>query len=148
MAASLDALLREAIRRNARDLHLDPQPDGTVMLRHRIEGNLVPGEVIPAGAWDVILGQIFRDADLDEAERRLPQDGLLRLDDRTYGVSLMPTVNGTSVTIAHFDLVAERGTHLDELGYAPDDLARIKDALGRSGIVYFTGPTGCGSHSS
>jgi type IV pilus assembly protein PilB len=143
----VDHVLEYAVQRNASDVHFETFAN-SVLIRLRIDGVLVelPAPVRHLG--DAIISRIKTIANLDLAEKRLPQDGHV---ERTclgrsvdFRVSTLPTQYGESVVLRvldrdswHFDL--------EQTGLAPEILAQLRQILhSGSGIVLATGPTGSG----
>jgi type II secretory ATPase GspE/PulE/Tfp pilus assembly ATPase PilB-like protein len=143
----VNLLIREAFEARASDIHLDAARDG-LRVRFRVDGVLseVPGP--PGPLQTAVISRLKLLAELDIAERRLPQDGRLRarLEERGLDlrVATVPTHFGESVTLRLLD----RGgspVGLDELGMTPEVLERFRSLATRShGIVLATGPTGSG----
>ena len=143
----LNALLSQAVREGASDIHVEPFESYSVV-RYRIDGTL-RDIVRPRRALHAALvSRIKIMASLDIAEKRLPQDGriMLRLGGRPVDVrvSTLPTGHGERVVLRLLD--KERGRlEPEKLGMAPDTLAAL-DRLVKlpHGIVLVTGPTGSG----
>ncbi|HYD53813.1 MAG TPA: ATPase, T2SS/T4P/T4SS family, partial [Gemmatimonadaceae bacterium] len=143
----VNLLLVEALGARASDVHLESYVDGP-RVRYRVDGVLQDAPSPPPQLAAAVVSRLKIMADLDIAERRLPQDGRirLRLQDRTVDVrvSTVPTLHGESVVLRLLD--KERGRiSLEELGMAPETLARFREVVSRPhGIVLATGPTGSG----
>lgn len=143
----VNLLLIEALESRASDVHLEGYADG-LRVRYRVDGVLQNAPSPPAELTAAIISRLKIMAELDIAERRLPQDGRirLRLQDRQVDVrvSTLPTLRGESVVLRLLD--KERGRiGLAELGMAADTLALFKTVVSRPhGIVLVTGPTGSG----
>ena len=143
----VNLLLVEALGARASDVHLEAYADG-LRVRYRVDGVLQEAPTPPPHLAAAVVSRLKIMADLDIAERRLPQDGRirLRLQDRTVDVrvSTVPTLHGESVVLRLLD--TNRGRiGLEELGMAHDTLARFREAVTRPhGIVLATGPTGSG----
>jgi general secretion pathway protein E len=143
----VNLLLLEALDARASDVHLEAFADG-LRVRYRIDGVLQPAPSPPAHLTPAVVSRIKIMADLDIAERRVPQDGRirLRLQDRAVDVRVAtaPTLHGESIVLRLLD--RERGRRsLAEMGMGADVLARFTDVIGRThGIVLVTGPTGSG----
>jgi general secretion pathway protein E len=143
----VNALITRAVEIGASDIHLEPG-EGQLRLRYRIDGVLREIEPPPARLKSAIVSRVKIMAKLNIAERRLPQDGRIRLAVRgkeiDFRVSTTPAVHGESVVLR----ILDRGTlALDfaALGFAQDLLPRFLEILGRPhGIVLVTGPTGSG----
>ena len=143
----VNLLLIEALDARASDVHLEGYPDG-LRVRYRVDGVLQEAPSPPPHLTPAIVSRIKIMADLDIAERRIPQDGRirLRLQNRQVDVrvSTVPTLGGESVVLRLLD--KERGRiSLLELGMAQDTLDLFTEVLSRPhGIVLVTGPTGSG----
>lgn len=143
----LDLVLLQAVKDKASDIHFEPFED-KFLIRYRVDGVLYEISPPPKRLSLALISRIKVMANLDIAERRLPQDG--RISTEISGrnvdlrVSTLPTVFGESVVIRVLDkgIVA---LSLDQLGFAPDLLKMLKDLIHRpNGIILVTGPTGCG----
>jgi len=140
-------LLSEAARRQASDIHIEPA-DGGLEIRLRIDGRLVRVDDPPAQLADAISGRVKILARLDVAERRLPQDGRVRIavDGREIDVrvSTVPAMNGESIALRLLDR-SHLKLDVEALGFAPLVAAELKRMADRPhGIVLVTGPTGSG----
>jgi general secretion pathway protein E len=143
----VNLLIREAYGARASDIHLDATRDG-LRLRFRVDGVLseLPGP--PKGLHAAVVSRIKLLAELDIAERRLPQDGRIRvrLEDRELDlrVSTVPSLYGESVVLRLLDR-GGGGVALDELGMGLDTLGSFQRLAERPhGILLSTGPTGSG----
>ncbi|MDQ8153402.1 MAG: GspE/PulE family protein [Gemmatimonadota bacterium] len=143
----VNLLILEALQARASDVHLETYA-GELRVRYRVDGVLQDAPSPPRQLAPAVVSRIKIMAELDIAERRVPQDGRirLRLQDRGVDVrvSTVPTLHGESVVLRLLD--ASRGRFaLDALGMADDTLARFRAAIARPhGIVLVTGPTGSG----
>jgi general secretion pathway protein E len=143
----VNLLLIEALDSRASDVHLEAYQDG-LRVRYRVDGVLQNAPSPPPHLTAAIISRLKIMAELDIAERRLPQDGRirLRLQNRQVDVrvSTVPTLRGESVVLRLLD--KERGRiSLLELGMAPDTLELFTEVVSRPhGIVLVTGPTGSG----
>ena len=143
----VNLLLIEALDARASDVHLEGYADG-LHVRYRVDGVLQPAPSPPPHLTAAIISRLKIMAELDIAERRVPQDGRirLRLQNRQVDVrvSTVPTLRGESVVLRLLD--KERGRmSLTELGMAGDTLEQFKDVITRPhGIIIVTGPTGSG----
>lgn len=143
----VNLLVLEALDARASDVHLEAFTDG-LRVRYRIDGVLQPAPSPPPQLSAAIISRLKIMADLDIAERRLPQDGRirLRLQDRQVDVRVAtaPTLHGESVVLRLLD--REQGQRsLAEMGMGEELLARFRAAITRPyGIVLVTGPTGSG----
>ncbi|MDB4876668.1 MAG: hypothetical protein JWM41_3114 [Gemmatimonadetes bacterium] len=143
----VNLLLIEALDSRASDVHLEGYQDG-LRVRYRVDGVLQNAPSPPPHLTAAIISRLKIMAELDIAERRLPQDGRirLRLQNRQVDVrvSTVPTLRGESVVLRLLD--KERGRiSLVELGMAADTLELFTEVVSRPhGIVLVTGPTGSG----
>ncbi len=143
----VNLLIREAYEARASDVHLESTRGG-LRARFRIDGVLQDVPNPPKGLQAAVVSRVKLLADLDIAERRLPQDGRIRvrLEDRELDlrVSTVPTLYGESVVLRLLDR-GGRPVGLDELGMPPEILLAFRRVAERPhGIVLATGPTGSG----
>lgn len=143
----VNLLLLEALQARASDVHLESYPTG-LRVRYRLDGVLQDAPSPSAGLAAAVISRLKIMAELDIAERRVPQDGRIRLklQDRAVDVrvSTLPALHGESVVLRLLD--KERGRiGLDDLGMAPGVLATFQEIIRKPhGIVLATGPTGSG----
>ncbi len=143
----LNLVLLQAIREHSSDVHFEPF-ENEYKLRYRIDGVLYDMLPPPRFLAMAIASRIKVMANLDIAERRLPQDGRISLtvagNPIDLRVAVLPTMFGESVVLR----ILDRGNvslALDKVGLREDDLALTKTLIDRPhGIVVNTGPTGCG----
>ncbi len=147
----VNAILVDAIRAGASDIHIEPQEKG-LNLRYRVDGLLRQITSMPKRIQTKVISRIKVTAHMDIAERRKPQDGRTRLivGGKPYDmrVSTLPTADGEKVVIRI--LVQDRArVALEDLGFEPDVLEAFKDMLRRpQGMILVTGPTGSGKTST
>ncbi|AMV43768.1 GspE/PulE family protein [Paraburkholderia caribensis] len=144
--------LQEAARLNASDLHIEPMEHGWRM-RLRVDGVLHELARPPAHLRDAFITRVKVLARMDIAERRVPQDGRLRLPIATgrvedYRVNSLPTLFGEKLVLRRLEALPA-DLSLDSLGLAPGQ----RDIVDRSirsphGLVLVTGPTGSGKTMS
>jgi type IV pilus assembly protein PilB len=147
----VDLLLRQAVRNRASDVHMEPQADATVV-RVRVDGMLRELVPPPKKMHAAVVARVKILAQMNIAERRLPQDGRLRV--KTAGreidvrVSTIPTIYGEKIVLRILDVAAS--THdLNRLGIEPTALLQLKSILARPhGIIIITGPTGSGKSTT
>ncbi|MEX3948023.1 GspE/PulE family protein [Paraburkholderia sp. EG287B] len=146
----LSETLREAARRSASDLHIEPMEHGW-RVRLRIDGVLHEMVRPPAHLRDAFVTRIKVLARMDIAERRIPQDGRLRLAlsgasqaAEDYRVNSLPTLHGEKLVLRRLEaLPAELS--LAELGLDEAQQRTVAEAIGAPhGLVLVTGPTGSG----
>jgi len=147
----INALLGEAVREKASDVHLEVFEQAMVV-RMRVDGQLREVLRPKRELATLLVSRIKVMARLDIAEKRVPQDGRIAL--RLAGhevdvrVSTLPSAHGERVVLRLLDKQAGR-LDLQRLGMPADTLARFRDTLGRPhGILLVTGPTGSGKTTS
>jgi type II secretory ATPase GspE/PulE/Tfp pilus assembly ATPase PilB-like protein len=148
VAKFVEQIIRQACRERATDIHIEPYADA-VKVRFRIDGLLCDAKV-PENIRhfkDAVLSRIKILAQLNIAQRRLPQDGKFkfRLDDGELDcrVSVLPTTFGEGIVIRLLN--ALKPCQLRELGLAPAELVVLEGLLQKEhGIIFVTGPTGSG----
>ena len=143
----VNLLLLEALDARASDVHIEGYVSN-LRVRYRVDGVLRDVPSPPVQLMPAVISRLKIMAELDIAERRIPQDGRirLRLQDRQVDVrvSTLPTLHGESIVLRLLDAEARR-VGLDQLGMSDDTRARLVDVIGRPhGIVLATGPTGSG----
>lgn len=149
----VDSTIFTAIQRRASDIHIETQDDA-VYVKYRIDGVLQPAmRPIAKRFHSSILSRIKVMAELDIAEKRVPQDGRfrLRVPGKTidFRVSVMPSVHGEDAVIRILDKqsMSEQFTELrlDILGFPEPELKRFRKYIREPyGMVLVTGPTGSG----
>jgi general secretion pathway protein E len=143
----LNALLAQAVREQASDIHIEPL-ERLVSFRFRVDGVLRQVLTTPRELMPILVSRIKVMAHLDIAEKRLPQDGRLSLRISEHivdvRVSTLPANHGERVVLRLLDKKANR-LELQQLGMDPDTHKRM-DRLIRQphGILLVTGPTGSG----
>ncbi len=143
----VDALLADAVKRRASDIHLEPE-DGFIRVRYRIDGVLRQVSTIHKKFWSPIVVRIKVMSGMDITETRAPQDGRisLNLGGRTvdFRVAAQPTIHGENVVLRILDRRAGI-VPLEQLGLAEDQLTLLRMLMARpEGVILVTGPTGSG----
>lgn len=143
----LNLVLMQAIRDKASDIHFEPF-ENEYKMRYRIDGVLYEMVPPPKHIAAALSSRIKVMADLDIAERRLPQDGRISLTVQgnpvDLRVSVLPTMFGESVVLRVLDRT-QVSLDMEKLGFRQDDLKRVRQLIQKpNGIVIVTGPTGCG----
>lgn len=143
----VNMLLLEALEARASDVHVEQHVDG-LYVRYRIDGVLQEAPSPPSQHTAAVVSRLKIMAELDIAERRLPQDGRIRLRLREREVdvriSTIPTLHGESVVLRLLDK-REGRIGLEQLGMDEAVLAGFQNVIARpNGIVLATGPTGSG----
>lgn len=143
----LNLVLLQAIRDKSSDIHFEPF-EHEYKMRYRIDGVLY--EMIPPPRYiaAALSSRIKVMADLDIAERRLPQDGRISLTVEgkpvDLRVSVLPTMFGESVVLRVLDR-SQVSFDLSKLGLRPDQQDVVRQLINKpNGIIIVTGPTGCG----
>ncbi len=149
----VDSMIYTAIQRRASDIHVETQDDA-LHVKYRIDGVLQAAmRPIDKQFHSAVLSRIKVMAELDIAEKRVPQDGRfkLRMPGKTidFRVSIMPSIHGEDAVIRILDKesISEQFSELrlDILGFPADDLKRLRRAIAEPyGMVLVTGPTGSG----
>ena len=140
-------ILVQAIRDRASDIHIEPF-EKSVRLRYRVDGALMDMPPPPKSLQMALTSRIKIMANLDIAERRLPQDGRMRMrvsgKDIDLRVSMLPVVHGEKVVLRVLDK-SNLTASIDKLGLDPDTFRRFKAAVDAPhGLILVTGPTGSG----
>ena len=153
MTGFVEQLLDEAIQANATDVHVEPREEG-LRVRYRIDGILYP-VTLPIGVdrfRRAIVSSVKVMAQLNIAERRLPQDGRFTraLGSNAYDirVSVLPARHGETINLR---ILNRQSTFLDleMLGLSAQQRAEMENLIGlEHGLVLFTGPTGSGKTTS
>jgi type IV pilus assembly protein PilB len=144
----VNLILTDAIKKNASDIHVEPY-EKSFRVRYRIDGVLYEIMKPPMKLKNAITSRVKIMASLDIAERRLPQDGRIKIKlpggkDMDYRVSVLPTLFGEKIVMRLLD---KSNLQLDmtKLGFEPEPLKNFKYAISQPyGIVLVTGPTGSG----
>jgi type IV pilus assembly protein PilB len=152
------SIIAQAADRGASDIHFEPQADERgrngreLRVRMRVDGVLTEAATVPKRMVSGVISRIKIMADLDIAERRIPQDGRVSItvEGRQVDVRVvtLPSVHGEGCVMRILD---KRGIsfELDKLGMQEHELTRFRKAFNRSyGAVLVTGPTGSGKSTS
>lgn len=144
----VNKVLVDAIRRGASDIHFEPY-ETEYRVRFRVDGILRHVAKSPVKLRDRISARLKVMAQLDIAEKRVPQDGRIKLNlskskQIDFRVSTLPTLFGEKVVLRILDGSAAK-LGIDKLGYEPDQQQLFLDAIHKPyGMVLVTGPTGSG----
>jgi len=143
----VNLVIASALEARASDIHLEPFQN-ELHVRYRIDGVLRPGDAPPAHSAAAVVSRIKVMANLNIAERRLPQDGRikLRIEGREidFRISTVPTMHGESVVMRILDR-SRLPLEFSSLGFGSDLLPSFEGLLAKpNGIVLVTGPTGSG----
>lgn len=144
-------ILFQAAKQSASDVHIEPF-EKEVRVRYRIDGVMYQTMTPPKRLQGALVSRIKIMANLDIAEKRIPQDG--RIDIKVAGrpidirVSILPTTFGERIVMRLLDKT-RTFVELKNLGFSEHDLAITQAAIARpNGIIYVTGPTGSGKTST
>ncbi|MCZ6836438.1 MAG: ATPase, T2SS/T4P/T4SS family [Planctomycetota bacterium] len=143
----INVALLTAVRDGASDIHIEPDRKGT-RIRYRIDGVLRELMNPPAGMHAAIVSRVKVISKMDIAEKRLPQEGRVRIHAEQRGIDLrvssMPTLLGEKLVVRILDKENLR-VKLEDLGFRNDPIVSFKRMLHQPhGIVFVTGPTGSG----
>ncbi|MCH7868201.1 MAG: type IV-A pilus assembly ATPase PilB [Myxococcales bacterium] len=144
----VNLILTDAVKRVASDIHIEPY-EKSFRVRYRIDGVLYEVMKPPLKLKNALTSRIKIMSELDIAERRLPQDGRIKLKmgrgrEMDFRVSVLPTLFGEKIVLRLLD---KSNLQLDmtKLGFEVEQLADFKEAIKQPfGMVLVTGPTGSG----
>ncbi len=148
----VDAILGDAIRKNASDIHIEPY-EQFYRVRFRIDGVLHEIMRPPVKLRSALISRIKVMSALDISERRLPQDGRIKLKmpsgvTMDFRVNCLPTLYGEKIVLRLLD---KSNLQLDiaKLGFDPRQLTDFREAIHRPfGMILVTGPTGSGKSTT
>lgn len=139
-------IINGALAEGASDIHIEPKKDYAVV-RYRVDGVLREVMTLPKKMHPAVVSRLKVMAGLDIADRRLPQDGRIRVREPRevdLRVSTLPTTMGEAVVMRVLDR-SRTVPKLEALGYSGENLAKIRKAINMPyGLVLVTGPTGSG----
>ena len=145
------SILEDALASRASDVHVEPRLEDAVV-RFRIDGQLHDRLTLPSYWLRPLLTRLKVMADLDIAQRRLPQDGRLQFEMQDQRIDLRLATSpglrgeGAVIRILHG---GRRVFAMDRIGLTPDQLATLRRiAMARDGFILCTGPTGAGKTST
>jgi type IV pilus assembly protein PilB len=144
----VNSILLKAVKMKVSDIHVEPF-EKFVRVRYRLDGVLRKVMTLPAQVKNPIISRFKVMAHLDIAERRLPQDGRIRIKmgrgrEMDFRVSCLPTIYGEKIVLRLLD---KSNLQLDmtKLGFEPDALETFRNQIHQPwGMVLVTGPTGSG----
>jgi general secretion pathway protein E len=144
---AVNSLIARASEAQASDIHIEPT-ESAIKVRFRVDGALRDEETLPAHLKSALVSRIKVMSGLNIAERRLPQDGRLRLAVRgqeiDFRVATSPTIHGEAVVLRILDR-SNLALEFDKLGFDEELLVRYRRVLAQPhGILLVTGPTGSG----
>ncbi len=140
-------IIVQAVKDRASDIHLEPF-EKTMRLRYRVDGVLLDATPPPKQMQLALASRFKIMSSLDIAERRLPQDGRMRVKvggkDFDLRVSILPTVHGEKIVLRVLDKT-NLSASIDKLGLDGETFRRFKEAIDAPhGLILVTGPTGSG----
>ena len=144
----VNGILIKAIKLGASDIHFEPY-EKTFRVRYRVDGMLRRDMLLPMQIRNAIISRLKIMAKLDIAEKRLPQDGRIKLRmakgrEMDFRVSSLPVLFGEKVVLRLLDKSALQ-LDMTKLGFEEDSLAEFENAIHRPvGMILVTGPTGSG----
>ena len=143
----LNLIINEAVRGRASDIHIEPMSD-RVRVRYRVDGVCVVRDNIPKAMQGPVLARMKIMAGIDIAERRLPQDGRIKMrigkGQIDFRVSSLPAYHGESIVLRILRPDSVK-IGIMGLGFEQDDYDRFKQIIRQpNGIFLVTGPTGSG----
>jgi type IV pilus assembly protein PilB len=144
----VNALLVNAIKKRASDIHVEPY-ERVVRIRYRIDGMLIQEMELPKKLMNAVISRIKIMSNLDIAERRVPQDGRIKIKlsrdrEMDYRVSILPVIWGEKAVMRLLDK-SNLQLDMSKLGFDPKPLADFQWAIHQPwGMVLVTGPTGSG----
>ena len=145
----LQKMMLDAINKGASDIHFEPY-EKFYRIRYRMDGVLYEVAQPPLAIKDKIASRIKVISKMDISEKRVPQDGRMKLvlsakKAVDFRVSSLPTLYGEKIVMRILDSTTALNTPIEKLGYEAQQLQHIMDAIDRPyGMVLVTGPTGSG----
>ena len=144
----VNLILTDAVKKSASDIHIEPY-EKSFRVRYRIDGVLYEVMTPPMKLRNAILSRVKIMAELDIAERRLPQDGRIKLKmgrgrEMDFRVSVLPTLFGEKICLRLLDKSTLQ-LDMTKLGFEVAQISTFKEAIHQPyGMVLVTGPTGSG----
>ncbi len=143
----VNSLVSQAVKEHASDIHIEPG-ERDIVVRFRVDGILTEKIRPPKKLQASIASRVKIQAGMNIAEKRLPQDGRIRIKiagkDVDIRVATAPTAHGERITMRLLDRSAVL-LNLVDLGFSPDSHAQMNSLINKShGIILVTGPTGSG----
>jgi general secretion pathway protein E len=143
----VNQIIAEAVDARTSDIYIEPSA-ASLIVRFRVDGLLRVAQEVPSHLRAAVISRIKIMAHLDIAERRLPQDGRIKLafrgHDIDFRVATIPTMDGETVTLRVLDRSRVK-LDFPELGFDPDQIESFERLMAQpNGIILVTGPTGSG----
>lgn len=147
----VNALLIDAIQCRATDIHLEVYED-SIRIRYRIDGKLIEKHSLDKTIFTSLISRLKILTSLDISERRLPQDGRMKVSFSNkiidFRISTIPTIYGEKIVLRILDKESSNIT-LKNIGFSPKDYLSILNILNLStGLILITGPTGSGKSTT
>ncbi|MGQ0465209.1 MAG: GspE/PulE family protein [Sporichthyaceae bacterium] len=147
----VNLLISQAITDRASDIHIEPT-ESDLRVRYRIDGVLHEAHRSPKSIQSGVISRIKIMADINIAERRIPQDGRMSVNHQGKKVDLriatLPTVWGEKIVARVLDNSTAQ-LSLNELGFSPNNFTRFEEAYKKPyGMILVTGPTGSGKSTT
>jgi type IV pilus assembly protein PilB len=148
----VNLIMLRAIKEGASDIHIEPYGDKFLKVRYRIDGILHDIMSPPRSLHMAIVSRIKIMSNLNIAERRLPQDGRIKVQvhgrEVNFRVSTIPAVNGESAVLRILD-PAQIMLDLKSIGFSEDNVIKFQELIEKpNGIILVTGPTGSGKSTT
>jgi type IV pilus assembly protein PilB len=143
----VNQVIMDAVEQGTSDIHIEPLED-RLRIRYRIDGVCHESHEPPKRLQGAIISRIKIMSDMDIAERRVPQDGRIKMKmmgkELDFRVNTLPGIHGESVVLRILDKESVQ-LGLGEIGFKPDNKAQFDQLIRRpNGIILVTGPTGSG----
>ncbi len=148
----VNLIMLRAIKEGASDIHIEPYGDKSLKVRYRLDGILHDIMSPPRGLHMAIISRIKIMSNMNIAERRLPQDGRIKVQvhgrEVNFRVSTIPAVNGESAVLRILD-PDQIMLDLKSIGFSQYNLDRYQELIEKpNGILLVTGPTGSGKSTT
>lgn len=147
----VNQMFEQAVQLRASDIHIEPMEDG-IRVRFRIDGLMRTERVLPRHMQGMLTARLKIMANLNIAERRMPQDGRVQMNvdfkEIDIRMSTLPTIYGEKIVMRLLDLTNAL-VEMSQLGLSKRNLAMFQELVTMSnGIVLVTGPTGSGKSTT
>ncbi|WP_132770367.1 GspE/PulE family protein [Tepidibacillus fermentans] len=147
----VNQIIQNAVKQRASDIHFDPQ-ENELRVRFRVDGQIRTEQVLPKHMQGIVTARLKIMAQLNIAEKRLPQDGRIQLevDYRSIDirVATLPTVYGEKIVLRILDL-SQAIKQIEQIGFSKANAEKFRQMIRKSyGIILITGPTGSGKSST
>ena len=148
----VNLIMLRAIKEGASDIHIEPYGDKSLKVRYRIDGILHDIMSPPRNLHMAIISRIKIMSNMNIAERRLPQDGRIKVQvhsrEVNFRVSTIPAINGESAVLRILD-PAQIMLDLKSIGFSKHNLEKYQELIEKpNGILLVTGPTGSGKSTT